>query len=78
MLVLDDISRRAPVVTGTSVLALKYKDGVMLAADNLGELTCLLCLMSKHCFSQFLFQRLMARSLDSRTSNDYNQLVTTP
>lgn len=27
-----------PLVTGTSVLGLKYKDGVMLAADNLGEL----------------------------------------
>ena len=24
------------MVTGTSVLGLKYKDGVMLAADNLG------------------------------------------
>ena len=28
---------RQPLVTGTSVLGLKYKDGVMLAADNLGE-----------------------------------------
>lgn len=28
-----------PLVTGTSVLGLKYKDGIMLAADNLGELT---------------------------------------
>ncbi|CAG8730108.1 14075_t:CDS:2, partial [Acaulospora colombiana] len=27
-----------PIVTGTSVIALKYKDGVMLAADNLGRL----------------------------------------
>ena len=27
---------RQPIVTGTSVLGLKYKDGVMLAADNLG------------------------------------------
>ncbi|KAG5642891.1 hypothetical protein DXG03_001897 [Asterophora parasitica] len=26
-----------PIVTGTSVLALKYKDGVMLAADNLAS-----------------------------------------
>ncbi|KAI0065223.1 proteasome endopeptidase complex beta subunit [Artomyces pyxidatus] len=26
-----------PIVTGTSVLALKYKDGIMLAADNLAS-----------------------------------------
>jgi 20S proteasome subunit beta 7 len=25
-----------PVVTGTSVVALKFKDGVVIAADNLG------------------------------------------
>lgn len=25
-----------PIVTGTSVLGVKYKDGVMLAADTLG------------------------------------------
>lgn len=30
---------RQPIVTGTSVLALKYKDGIMMAADNLGALT---------------------------------------
>lgn len=29
--------RRSPIVTGTSVLALKFKDGVMLAADNLAS-----------------------------------------
>ena len=29
---------RQPIVTGTSVLAIKYKDGIMMAADNLGEL----------------------------------------
>jgi hypothetical protein len=27
---------RQPIVTGTSVIALKYKDGIMMAADNLG------------------------------------------
>jgi len=26
-----------PVVTGTSVLAIKYKEGVMMAADTLGK-----------------------------------------
>lgn len=26
------------MVTGTSVLAIKYKDGIMMAADNLGAL----------------------------------------
>jgi 20S proteasome subunit beta 7 len=25
-----------PIVTGTSVIALKFKDGVVIAADNLG------------------------------------------
>jgi 20S proteasome alpha/beta subunit len=25
-----------PIVTGTSVVALKFKDGVVIAADNLG------------------------------------------
>ena len=28
---------RQPIVTGTSVLAVKYKDGIMMAADNLGS-----------------------------------------
>ncbi|RDB25836.1 putative proteasome subunit beta type-7 [Hypsizygus marmoreus] len=28
---------QAPIVTGTSVLALKYKDGIMMAADNLAS-----------------------------------------
>lgn len=28
---------QSPIVTGTSVIALKYKDGVMLAADTLGS-----------------------------------------
>lgn len=30
------ISKRQPIVTGTSVLALTYKDGIMMATDNLG------------------------------------------
>lgn len=29
-------SSRQPIVTGTSVLAIRYKDGVMIAADCLG------------------------------------------
>ncbi|EKM77247.1 hypothetical protein AGABI1DRAFT_43707 [Agaricus bisporus var. burnettii JB137-S8] len=32
-----DSCPRQPIVTGTSVLALKYKDGVMMAADNLAS-----------------------------------------
>jgi hypothetical protein len=32
------LTGRQPLVTGTSVLGIKYKDGVMLAADNLGKL----------------------------------------
>jgi 20S proteasome subunit beta 7 len=27
---------QSPIVTGTSVIAIKYKDGVVIAADNLG------------------------------------------
>ena len=27
---------RQPIVTGTSVLAIQFKDGIMMAADNLG------------------------------------------
>ena len=27
---------QSPIVTGTSVIALKFKDGVVMAADNLG------------------------------------------
>jgi 20S proteasome subunit beta 7 len=27
---------QSPIVTGTSVVAIKYKDGVVIAADNLG------------------------------------------
>jgi 20S proteasome subunit beta 7 len=26
-----------PIVTGTSVIALKFRDGVVIAADNLGR-----------------------------------------
>jgi 20S proteasome subunit beta 7 len=29
-------SQSGPIVTGASVLAVKYKDGIMMAADNLG------------------------------------------
>lgn len=32
--------RSTPYVTGTSVLGITYKDGVMLAADTLGAVTC--------------------------------------
>lgn len=31
-----DFVNRQPIVTGTSVLGVKYKGGVMLAADMLG------------------------------------------
>ena len=30
---------QSPVVTGTSVIGVKYKDGVVIAADNLGSIT---------------------------------------
>ncbi len=29
---------QSPIVTGTSVIAIKFKDGVIMAADNLGML----------------------------------------
>jgi 20S proteasome subunit beta 7 len=28
---------QAPIVTGTSVVAIKFNEGVVIAADNLGE-----------------------------------------
>jgi 20S proteasome subunit beta 7 len=31
------IAARQPIVTGTSVLAITYKDGIMMAADTLGS-----------------------------------------
>ncbi len=30
---------QSPIVTGTSVLGMKFKDGVVIAADNLGTST---------------------------------------
>ena len=33
---------RDPIVTGTSVLAFKYKDGIIVATDNLGTVFILL------------------------------------
>jgi 20S proteasome subunit beta 7 len=37
---------QSPIVTGTSVVALKFKDGVVIAADNLGMLV---ILQNCHC-----------------------------
>jgi 20S proteasome subunit beta 7 len=34
---------QSPIVTGTSVLAAKFKDGVVIAADNLGTTLYLGC-----------------------------------
>lgn len=36
-----------PIVTGTSVIAVKFKDGVVIASDNLGELSTV-CSMSRY------------------------------
>lgn len=30
------VATQSPIVTGTSVIAIKFKDGVVMAADNLG------------------------------------------
>ncbi len=35
---LNGLHQRDPITTGTSVLAIQYKDGVMLTADTLGTL----------------------------------------
>jgi hypothetical protein len=32
----DEGSIRQPIVTSTSVLGIKFKDGILMAADNLG------------------------------------------
>lgn len=37
-----------PIVTGTSVVAVKYKDGVVIAADNLGSLLSPVSLTQDH------------------------------
>jgi 20S proteasome alpha/beta subunit len=37
--------RRYPYVTGTSVLGITYKDGVLIACDTLGKLILLLFLI---------------------------------
>jgi hypothetical protein len=39
---------RYPYVTGTSVLAVKYADGVMLACDTLGACSAALCSTKRH------------------------------
>ena len=36
----NTFSCRTPYVTGTSVLGITYKDGVMIAADTLGAFIC--------------------------------------
>ena len=36
MLNLIFVSISDPIVTGTSVIAVKYKDGIVMAADTLG------------------------------------------
>lgn len=66
---------RQPIVTGTSVLALKYKDGIMMAADNLGALTPLHKTLSiAYNIPQLPTDPLPA----SRISNDSTQLANTP
>jgi 20S proteasome subunit beta 7 len=35
--VMPAVHTQEPIVTGTSVIAIKYNDGVMMAADNLGR-----------------------------------------
>jgi hypothetical protein len=58
------LTSRQPLVTGTSVLGIKYKDGVMLAADNLGKLSLGVT------YDELTFQPRMDRSHDSRTFRD--------
>ncbi len=43
---------RQPIVTGTSVLAIKYKDGIMMAADNLGLVFFFFC---RAMYTNYLF-----------------------
>lgn len=37
-LLIDDYWYRYPYVTGTSVIGIKYKDGILMAADMAGSL----------------------------------------
>lgn len=43
-----------PIVTGTSVIAVKFKDGVVMAADNLGPFYLHRHLKQKLMFSSFI------------------------
>lgn len=48
-------SLRQPIVTGTSVLAIKYKDGIMMASDCLGTVSSLVvCLNDAPSFLRFI------------------------
>lgn len=67
---------RQPIVTGTSVLGIKYKDGIMLAADNLGVSKLGFVLQTE--LSESSFQRPMALSRVSRISSACIPSETTP
>ena len=56
-------------MTGTSVLAIQYRDGIMMAADNLGELFLLIAVVSLRLNSTIIHQRHMAPLHVSRMSN---------
>jgi len=48
---------QGPIVTGTSVLAAKFKDGVVIAADNLGT--------NAACFCRHVLSICMLTTTDS-------------
>ena len=47
-----------PIVTGTSVVAIKFQDGVVIAADNLGESQPNIPIANRHDSNSSSFVRL--------------------
>ncbi len=58
-----------PIVTGTSVLAVKFKDGVVIAADNLGTFAGTIISGMNFITADTLLQLPTVRSLVSQTSS---------
>ena len=65
---------RDPIVTGTSVLAFKYKDGIIMATDNLGEDCTILNCFCRLSLSAFSFIRL-TRTLQGHAAYALRRLV---
>jgi hypothetical protein len=66
---------QSPIVTGTSVVAMKFKDGVVIAADNLGNVSWP-SFQENDMLNESLLQHPTARLLVSPTSSAYASSMT--